>query len=200
MKRRGFTIVELMVVVGVIATLLSFAVSTAMDSIKSSRRQRAAALCAVVQSGLATYYAQKDEWPGSLGGKVKSGSFSSSNNEGVNGQTDPDKYVLTAAEVREVVKALVDEAKRGNPMLDVSGLFVSRDAGEKNGRGLGMDFMSAIHGTRQSRKKMTSSEMYFGYPEYSHGYFRRFKMVYSIPGDSIVVTVQDQDAKALKMD
>ena len=89
-----------------------------------------------------------------------------------------------------MVKALVDETKKGNPMMDISGLFVSRDPGEKNGKGSGLDFMSAIRGTKRSKKKMNTSEMYFGYPDRDTGRFRRFKMVYSIPTDQLSVSMQ----------
>ena len=190
MRKRGFTIVELLVVVAVIAVLMGIVTTAASGSMAASRSKRATALCSIVQTGLATYYAQKGEWPEPLGSKVRSGSFSSSNDEGVDGQTDGDKYVLTPTEVRQMVKALVDETKKGNPMMDISGLFVSRDPGESGGRGLGLDFMSAIRGTKRSKKKMNTSEMYFGYPDTGTGRFRRFKMIYSIPTDLLAVSVQ----------
>lgn len=190
MSKRGFTIVELLVVITVIGVLMGIVTTAASNSMAASREKRATALCSLVQTGLATYYAQRGEWPEPLGGKVKSGSFSSSNDEGVDGQTDTDKYVLTASEVRQVVKALVDETKQGNPMMDISGLFVSRDPGEPGGKGTGMDFMSAIRGTKRSKKKMNTSEMYFGYPDKGTGRFRRFKMVYSIPTDLVAVSMQ----------
>ena len=189
-KRKGFTIVELLVVITVIGVLMGIVTTAASNSMAASRSKRATALCSLVQTGLATYYAQRGEWPEPLGSKVKSGSFSSSNDEGVDGQTDTDKYVLTASEVRQMVKALVEETKKGNPMMDISGLFVSRDPGEKDGKGSGLDFMSAIRGTKRSKKKMNTSEMYFGYPDRDTGRFRRFKMVYSIPTDLVAVSIQ----------
>lgn len=188
--RRGFTIVELLVVITVIGVLMGIVTTAASNSVKASREKRATALCSVVQTALATYNAQKAGWPEPLGSKVRNGSFSSSNEEGVNGQTDTDKYVLTASEVRQMVKALVEETKKGNPMMDISGLYVSRDAGEKGGKGSGMDFMSAIRGTKRSKKKMSTSEMYYGYPDRDTGHFRRFKMVYSIPTDLLAVSIQ----------
>ena len=190
MIKRGFTIVEMLVVIAVLAVLMGLVTIAAGNSAKASRKKQAEALCALVQTALATYNAQKAGWPEPLGGKVASGSFSASNDEGANGQTDSDKYVLTATEVRQMVKALVEETKKGNPLLDISGLYVSRDPGERGGKGYGMDFMSAIRGTKRSRKKMSTSEMYFGYPDSETGRFRRFKMVYSIPSDLLAVSVQ----------
>lgn len=189
--KRGFTIVELMMVIGIISILTGIVFTAASNSVKAGRSARAKALCTAVQSGLATYYAQYEKWPGGLGGKIESGSIRvKANDEGVNGQRDDDKYVLEAMEVRECVKALVDEAKQGNPVVDVSGLFVSRHPGEKGGREYGMDFMSAIRGTKRSKVKMKTSEMYFGYQDPESGFFRRFKMVYSIPTDQLSVSMQ----------
>ena len=78
--------------------------------------------------------------------------------------------------------------------MDVSGLFVSRQDGEMSGNRVksasGMDFMSAIHGTRTSQKRMTTDEMYYGYPDPTTGYFLRFKIVDSIPTDTFTVSKQ----------
>ena len=187
--KKAFTIVELLVVIAVIGVLLGIVTVAASDSVKASRANQASALCSIVQTALATYYAQKGEWPEPLNGRIKSGSYGS-NREGYEGESDGDKYVLEAEEVRKMVKALVDEAKKGNPMLDISGLIVARDAGEWEGKGRGMDFMSAVRGTKWSKRKMTTSEMHFGYLDSSTGYFRHFKMVYAIPTDHLAVSVQ----------
>ena len=205
--KKGFTIVELLMVLGIIIVLMGIVTTAASESIRSSRSQKADAVCKLVQAGMAAYYAQYDEWPGSIGSKIASGTLGTrSNNEGPNGNTDPDKFVLTGPEVRECVKALVDETKDGNPVMDISGLFVSRSNGELKGgnmtsdsnkgssgatsSGYGMDFMLAIRGTKQSQKRMKTSEMYFGYPDPETGRFLRFKMVYSIPTDQFSVMKQ----------
>ena len=188
--KRAFTIVELLVVIAIIAVLMGIVTTAASNSVKASREKRAVALCSVVQTGLATYHAQMATWPEPLGQKVRTGKFSQSNDEGVDGNDNADKYVLTASEVRQMVKALIDETKKGNPLMDISGLFVSRDPGERGGKGSGMDFMSAIRGTKRSKKKMSTSEMYFGYQDPTTGRFRRFKMVYSIPTDLLAVSMQ----------
>ena len=196
--KKGFTIVELLMVVGIIAVLMGIVTTAASQSIKASRARRADVLCNIVQAGLATYREQMGDWPVNL-------PTSRTNNEGANGQNDPDKIVLTGPEVRECVKKLVDESKRNNPMLDISGLFVSRSDGELQGTASGgvkgqsggtaravhgLDFMAAVRGTKQSKKKMKVSEMYYGYPDPESGDFRRFKMVYSIPTDQLSVMMQ----------
>ena len=54
----------------------------------------------------------------------------------------------------------------------------------------GLDFMDAVRGTKRSPKRMKLAEMHFGYPETDSGYFRRFKVVYSIPTDEMKVSKQ----------
>jgi len=185
--RKGFTIVELLMVIGIIAILMGIITTAVSSSIKSSRTQKANALCALVEAGLMTYHEQKGEWPISIPNER-------ANQEGGGGKSDPDKVVLNGGEVRQCVKKLVDEAKQGNPMMDISGLFVSRSDGELSGNNVkaayGLDFTQAIRGTKRSQTKMKSGEMYFGYPDPATGHFLRFKMVYSIPADSITVSKQ----------
>lgn len=190
--KKGFTIVELLMVIGVIMVLMGIVTTAASQSIRASRSRRADALCSLVQAGFNTYYAQHDEWPGSIGERIASGNLGSrSNEEGESGSSENEKYVLNGTEVRDCIKALVDETKKGTPVMDISGLFVSRSDGEMSGDRVksasGMDFMSAIHGTRTSPKKMTTSEMYYGYPDPTTGHFLRFKIVYSIPTDQFTV-------------
>lgn len=188
--KKAFTIVELLVVVAILGVLMTMVFVSVKGSLADARDRRAEALCKTVQAGLASYHVLYDEWPEPLAGKVRSGSFSDTNEEGEDRRTDPEKYVLKADEVRKMVKALVDEAKKGNPLMDVSGLFVSRATGEPGTRGTGYDFTEAVRGSNRNRKKMNTAEMYFGYAEREKGYFRRFKMVYSVPGDSLTVSKQ----------
>ena len=189
--KKGFTIVELMMVIGIIGILLGIVTTAAASSVKQARTRKAETCCHVVEQGLAAYYAQKGRWPGSIGGRIQGGNFSARRNEeGNDNFTDSDKYVLDASEIDDMIKDLVKMSCEGNPCMDISGLFVSRSQGEKGSTSVGMDFMDAIRGTRQSKKKMKVSEMHFGYPESSHGYFRRFKVVYSIPSDEMKVSQQ----------
>lgn len=188
--KRAFTIIELAVVISIIGILLGIVTTAAAGAVRQGRVRKAESLCNMVQAGLATYYAQKDRWPGSIGDRIANDSLGTSSEYEDGRRTTEDEYVLSGSEVRDMIRAIVLEAKNGNPVMDISGLFVSRDAGEKGGKGMGLDFMDAIHGTRKSSRKMSSSEMNFGYPEAEHGYFRRFKIVYSIPTDEMKVSQQ----------
>jgi len=172
--RRGFTIVELLMVVGIISVLVTITFSAVSGSMKRARSQKASALCALVEQGVATYYAQKGEWPVEPGDP----------------DNNSDVYTFTASQVRETVKKVVEETKKNNPMMDVSGLFVSTSSGELGSRGYGMDFMTAIHGSKKNAKKIKLAQMYFGYPCPGTGYFRRFKMTYSPATDKVAVSMQ----------
>ena len=189
MRRRGFTIVELLVVIGIIAILMGIITTAVSSSIKSARVQKANSLCQLMQTALATYYEQKGDWPITM-------PVSRANKAGVDGNNDADLVELNGSEVRECVRKLIEETKKNNPMMDISGLYVSRSDGELRGgirQAFGLDFMQAIRGTRKSQRKMKTSEMYFGYPEEESGFFRHFKMVYSIPADTITVSKMDTD-------
>ena len=189
--RGGFTIVELLMVIGVIGILMGIVTTTAIGSLKSSRAQKATALCRIVEQGLATYYAQTGKWPEPLGGRVASGAVGSrTNDEGYNNQSDYNMYILSNTEGQQMIRNIVEVSAKGNPMLDISGLFVSRDPGESNGHGYGTDLFDAVRGTKRNPERMTLSEMNFGYPDPETGYFRHFKIVYSIPSDEIKVSRQ----------
>jgi len=170
--RSGFTIVELLMVIGIISVLITITFSAVTGSMKRARSQKAAALCTLVEQGIATYYAQKDEWP----------------DEPKEADNDSDVYTFKASEVRETVKKVVEETRNSNPMIDVSGLFVSTSSGEPGSRGKGTDFMTAIHGSKQNAKKIKLAQMYFGYPDPETGNFRRFKMTYSPATDKVTVS------------
>ncbi len=188
--KKAFTIVELMMVVCIIGILLGIVTTAASSSIKQARDHKANTCCKIVEQGFATYYAQKGKWPGSIGSKIESGSFSTRDNEeGLQGRSNTDRYVLEAGEIDSMIRDLIAETKKNNPMMDISGLYVSRGTGEAGSRAHGLDFMDAVRGTKQSKKKMTVSEMHFGYPD-SNGWFRRFKVVYSIPTDEMKVSRQ----------
>lgn len=184
MKRRGFTIVEMMMVVGIVAVLLTIVVTAATGAIKQARVNKANSLVHMVQAAIATYHAQYDEWP-AFNPDNRSGNVDSETSN----DRDYDRYRLTDSEadacISEVVKKSIDGSS--NPLVDVMGLYVARK-GSLGDKSRGMDMAEAIRGTKSNPKKMKLAEMVFGYPEADHGYFRRFKLTYSVPGDFMSVS------------
>ena len=187
--RRGFTIIELVMVIAIMGILLGIVTTAASASIKQARDRKADACCKVVQAGFETFYSQKGYWPGGIESKLKG---DKANNEGKMYNTDADLYVLDPGDVDEMMREILQEYKKGNPCLDISGLFVSRKQGLPGSKDLGLDFMTAIRGTKKDKngQRMQTGEMHFGYPEKNHGYFRHFKVVYSKPTDQMKVSKQ----------
>lgn len=173
---RGFTIIELAMVVAILGILLGIITTAAASAIRQARARKAEACCKIVQAGLETYYAQKGEWPG--------GEIAANSND--------DTYILSEGEFQAMMRDLIKEYKSGNPCLDISGLFVSRYSGAPGTKNIGLDFATAIRGTKKDKngQRMSTGEMHFGYPDVNHGYFRNFKVVYSIPTDQIKVMKQ----------
>lgn len=183
MRRKGFTIVELLMVVGILSVLMTIVTTAAAGALKQSRERRADALVAMVQAGIATYYAQKDEWPG-FDGEGKTGNYKLGN-----GEIDPDRYELTDTECDNVMLELIRESVShgANPLLDVTGLFVAKK-GPVTSKTHGMDFMQAATRTKLSPQKIKVGDMMFGYPNQADGRFKRFRMIYSIPTDQLTVS------------
>lgn len=165
--KKAFTLLELLVVLSIIGVLLGFVVSVASSSVQWSREWKANALCKVVQAGLAEYKAREGKWPGSFDQSFEG-----------------DEYSLSNSEVKSVLKEVVVYSVVKSPLMDVSQLHVAGNLSAKNH---GRNFMDAIKGSEKNPKKMKVSEMYFGYPEKKHGYFRSFKITYSKVADSMEV-------------
>jgi prepilin-type N-terminal cleavage/methylation domain-containing protein len=195
--KKGFTIVEMMMVLGIIGILLGIVATAASSSIKQARIHKANTCCAVFEQGLATYYAQKGYWPGFENG-IRG---TRSNAEGIDGNSDTDNYVLTVDEVNKMALELIAQTKKNNPMMDISGLYVTNakifdphaqktSTGSVeyvfSGKATGLEFWDAVRGTKRTKKKWETKDMTFGYPR-ADGRFMPFKVVYSIPTDEMKV-------------
>lgn len=64
--RRGFTILELLIVVSIIAIIATFATGAALKSVKNSRSKRADAMQQILEMAIVNYRAQENEWPFAL--------------------------------------------------------------------------------------------------------------------------------------
>ena len=73
MKRRGFTILELLVVMSIMAVLATIVTVTAQGVIKTSREQRRDVMRGVLQEGINTFKFRMGKWPGGIESYAREG-------------------------------------------------------------------------------------------------------------------------------
>lgn len=195
--RKGFTIVELLVVIAVILTLAGITVVAATGAISSARGKRRESMRVVLEQGLAAYYAQEGRWPSAIEAKIDSA------NESVISFEDSE----TDAILQEVIgKAWGKGGGKKSMLLDATGLYVCEASrcgnankgcfdSHKNpnaanyckGKGcrLGVEFGEAVK--KNAKRHIPLSDMAFGYPGPKEGMFCRFHLTYNTRTDSVTV-------------
>jgi len=187
--KKGFTIVELLIVIGVLAILMGLVGTAASSALRQGRERRMSAMKQVLQTGVAAYYARNGYWP------PKSGELNKLlDGEGSQDNDSPTDLVLLSEEdstlvFREVVQKSVQSASA--PYLDVSGLYVANSSAASSPNTVGLDFKTAIKqgaskGTGQ-RSKLGLADMAFGYPDARSSRFRRYYVEYNVKGDTVRV-------------
>ena len=195
--KRGFTIIELMLVVGILAILITIVVVAASGVQKASREKRAIAMASALEQALGAYYAQEGSWPNTIENKTKS--------------MTEDAYTFTASETdtifREVVgKAFGKGSGQKSMLIDATGLYVINTTRTGNGgKGCndnhgkpgtpgycgnqrcqpGLDFSEAV---KKGNRHVSLSQMSFGYPGKENGKFCRYKITYNGKTDSVTVS------------
>ncbi len=175
-RKTGFTIVEMLMVIGIIAVLLGLVSTAAISAIRNARNRKAEACRQVLQAGIATYRAQKDEWPGVIN------DFSTGKRQMSNGAK---VYTLNDQEYDDAIRAVVKESvssKNGTPMMDVTGLIVS-STGSTN---RGIEFREAVKKGKKHGGSIKLANMVFGYQD-SGGKFHRFQIQYNSESDHVTV-------------
>ncbi len=182
-KRNGFTIVEMLVVVAILGVLVGIVTTAAGSAIRQSRIKRTAAMRTVLQAGLATYYAQKGEWPGKL---------KNLSEQGTAGGKLRVEY-LSETEADGVFQELVSESLKSSPMLDVTGLFVAgvSAVGSDSSKSKihGRDFKVAVSKDKKSGNRKPR-QLAYGYATGGKAEFRRFIIKYNYETDSVTVMTQ----------
>ena len=188
--KRGFTIVEMLMVVAVLAVLTGLVTTAASAAMRNARGKRAEAMKHALQAGIATYYAQKDYWP-PRGGKLESlakGSDGSGKNIVYLADGEYDQVLA------EIAKTSAGQ-QGGNPMVDLTGMTVANKSSANRKNGTGQDYRNAVKKNKAHGKTISLSDMVFGYSDSKTGYFRRFVIQYNIASDSVVVLTQDEYKK-----
>ena len=189
-RRNGFTIVEMLMVIAVLAVLTGIVTTAAASAIRQARTRRAEAMRMVIQNGIATYRAQRGHWPPKSGGDLQKWS-----DDGLDRQGAHVDY-LSNEEYDKMMSFLVKECvnKTASPVMDVSGLTVATrsSANRGDGKGYGQDFRSAVAKNKKHGSTLKVNEMVFGYSTTKEGYFRRYVVKYNADSDSVTVLTQDQ--------
>ena len=195
--RRGFTIVELLIVIAVILTLAGITVVAATGAISSARSKRCEAMRVMLEQGMATYYAQEGKWPDDVEKKI----------DGANESIIQLDDNTTDKVFQELVgKAWGKGGGKRSMLLDATGLYVceASNCGNSNkgcfdchhdsssavyckGKGcrIGIDFGEAVKKT--AKRHIPLSNMAFGYPGSREGKFCRFHIIYNTRTDSVMV-------------
>ena len=176
MRRKGFTIIELMMVIAIIGVLSGIVMSIATGAMRSARSKRTETMRVLWESAIATYYAQDPDgkWPDEIDSLAR---------EGKSG-------VLTESDAQKVFRKIVKRSigKDGHsPLIDPTGLFVAR-SGIRDGKGTGLVYDDARHGDGTRRQPIGPDQMDFGYQGRLTGKFHRFNIIYHAQSDSVKVT------------
>ena len=201
--KKGFTIVELLLVTAIIGILLGLVTMAANGALKNARGKRASAMRVVLQQAVETYCAQKGEWPDVIRTRAKN-------------MGGKDVWVFSNSDVDEIFREVVRSSVGQNAtmhVLDASGLFVA-DSGKlkKGGDGCsdnhgdtsrsdfcgkagcvnGVDFSQAV---KKGKSHISVSKMAFGYQGSEYGKFCRFWITYNSRTDSISVSLTKPEQK-----
>jgi prepilin-type N-terminal cleavage/methylation domain-containing protein len=191
-QRRGFTIVELLVVISIMAVLATLATGAALKSIKQSRSKRVDMTAKSLEAALMNYRALKGEWPyafnpstmdkpcnelkktSAYARTVTFGKYSHPAHEGCTGREGR----FEASDNHLLFKEVFAEVKRGRALLDTSSILTSvKDGGRM---------------TVREALERNKGEIPVGYvnPDNQKD-FRFFRVQYNFDTDAITVGKDD---------
>ena len=181
MRRRGFTIIELLMVIAILAVLLGFITVAATASIRQARERRAQAMKQTLQNGIMAYRQLKDEWPG----KIEN--WAEQTHEGTLGYLSNGDYDKV---MQSILKASAGKSVKTR-VMDPVGLLIMGASGT-DGKSSGVDFRSAATKNGPYAKRMSTSEMTAVYQKKENGKAFRYVIEYNTESDSVTVMTQDE--------
>ena len=115
--RRGFTIVELLVVIAVLGILATIVTNAAASAIRNGRAKRAGTMATALELAISTYYAQEGKWPDAIEKKA------------TGNKVDDEYYIFSSEETDSIFSDVVGKGfgKKGKKsvLIDATGLFVA---------------------------------------------------------------------------
>jgi len=199
--RRGFTIIELLIVIAVIGILGGIVTNAAMGSIRNARGKRADMMCTALEQAIATYYAQEGKWPDVIESVANGG-----------GNEDDNTYTFSATEADKIFYQVVGKGfgKSGkrSVLVDATALFVAnKNQLGNSGKGCydnhgnqkntstycggrkcinGVDFSTAV--AKSGKNHIRFADMAYGFQGPQEGKFCRFWITYNRKTDSVSVS------------
>lgn len=182
--RKGFTIVELLVVIGVLSVLVTIVTGAASSSFRTARDTRSTAIRTALQNGIASYRVQLGRYPGS---KLQDWS-----ENGVSGKNSVD--YLDDSQYDTLMNDLATKTLKGSnarPLMDFMPMVVVPAGSAGNKKVFGREFKEAIKANQRHGSTLKLASMVFGYSETDYGYFRRFIVQYNSEADFVRVLRQN---------
>ena len=177
--KRGFTIIELLMVIAILAVLLGIITTAATASIRQSRDRQAQAMKQTLQNGITAYRVRKDKWPEKLE------KWADQEHDGTLGylsRSDYDKVI------QEILRVSTGRNAK-NRVLDPVGLAVI-PASESDGKIGCMDFRTVTTKNNKHAKRMEYNEMTVVYPKTDTGRAYRYVIEYNAESDEVTVMTQ----------
>lgn len=183
MKKKGFTIIELMMVIAILAVLLGIVTTAVTASMRKARERRTQSMKLTLQNGIAAYkVSKKHEWPGKLEEWAKDPP-----GKGTLGYLSNGDYDIVMQKLLEASSGKTEASR----VLDPVGLLVMR-AGDPDGRSGGRDYREAIKKNGKYGKQMSSKEMTVVYSSADGGRAYRYVIEYNTESDSVTVMTQGE--------
>ena len=179
--KRGFTIIELLMVVAILAVLLGIITTAATASIRQSREQQTRAVKLILQNGIAAYKARKDEWPGKLD------EWKDKSHDGTVGYLSKGDYDEVVQEVLRVSTGKYAKNRVMNPV----GLTVMDVSQDDNTTGC-VDFRSVNTKNNRHVKQLEYNEVTVVYPKKDTGKAYRYVIEYNAETEDVSVMTQEE--------